>query len=91
MQALDVLEACGLSAVQASPVAQLPGEMIMEDATMQALLEAHLPGLRPRRADPGRNGGGGVPCRPGVPGGTSLGVRRRAQFTLVTELALLGA
>lgn len=48
-KALDVLEACGLSAVRRRQVAQLPGEMIMEDATMQALLEAHLPGLGPQQ------------------------------------------
>ena len=48
-EALDVLEACGLSAVRRRQVAQLPGETIMADATMQALLEAHLPGLGPQQ------------------------------------------
>ena len=48
-EALDVLEACGLSAVRRRQVAQLPGETILEDATMQALLEAHLPGLGPQQ------------------------------------------
>jgi len=48
-EALDVLEACGLSAVRRRQVAQLPGETIIEDATMQALLEAHLPGLGPQQ------------------------------------------
>jgi hypothetical protein len=48
-EALDVLGACGLSAVRRRQVAQLPGETILEDATMQALLEAHLPGLGPQQ------------------------------------------
>jgi hypothetical protein len=48
-EALEVLEACGLSAVRRRQVAQLPGETIMEDATMQAWLEAHLPGLGPQQ------------------------------------------
>jgi Transposase IS66 family len=48
-EALDVLAACGLSAVRRRQVAQLPGETILEDATMQALLEAHLPGLGPQQ------------------------------------------
>jgi hypothetical protein len=48
-EALDVLEACGLSAVRRRQVAQLPRETIMEDATMQALLETHLPGLGPQQ------------------------------------------
>lgn len=48
-EALDILEACGLSAVRRRQVAQLPGETIMEDATMQALLEAHLPGVGPQQ------------------------------------------
>ena len=48
-EALDVLEAGGLSAVRRRQVAQLPGETIMEDATMQAVLEAHLPGLGPQQ------------------------------------------
>jgi hypothetical protein len=37
-EALDILEACGLSALRRRQVAQLLGETIMEDATMQALL-----------------------------------------------------
>jgi Transposase IS66 family len=48
-EALDILEACGLSAIRRRQVAQLPGETIMEEATMQALLEAHLPGLGPQQ------------------------------------------
>src|SRR5881296_366867 len=48
-EALDVLEAGGLSAVRRRQVAQLPGETIMEDATMQAVLAAHLPGLGPQQ------------------------------------------
>src|SRR5207237_1912806 len=48
-EALDVLEAGGLSAVRRRQVAQLPGETILEDATMQTLLEAHLPGLGPQQ------------------------------------------
>jgi len=48
-EALAVLEAGGLSAVRRRQVAQLPGETIMEDATMQAVLEAHLPGLGPQQ------------------------------------------
>ena len=78
-EALDVLEACGLSAVRRRRVAQLPGETIMEDATMQALLEAHLPGLGPQQRRWILDATAvAVPCRPGVPGGTPLGVRRRA-------------
>ena len=48
-EALDVLEACGLSAGRRRQVAQLPGGTIMADATMEALLEAHLPGLGPQQ------------------------------------------
>jgi len=48
-EALDILEACGLSAVRRRQVALLLGETIMADATMQALLEAHLPGLGPQQ------------------------------------------
>src|SRR5438094_6080644 len=48
-EALAVLEAGGLSAVRRRQVAQLPGETSMEDATMQALLETHLPGLGPQQ------------------------------------------
>jgi hypothetical protein len=48
-EALAVLEAGGLSAVRRRQVAQLPGETIMEGATMQAMLEAHLPGLGPQQ------------------------------------------
>jgi cell division septum initiation protein DivIVA len=48
-EALDALEACGLSAVRRHQVAQLPRETIMEEATLQVLLEAHLPGLGPQQ------------------------------------------
>src|SRR5213593_2807588 len=48
-EALGYVEAGGLSAVRRRQVAQLPSETILEDATMQALLEAHLPGLGPQQ------------------------------------------
>src|SRR3989475_6550013 len=74
-EALDVLEAGGLSAVRRRQVAQLPGETIMEDATMQAVLAAHLPGFGPqqRRGVLHPTAGGGGHPRPGVPGGGPLG------------------
>src|SRR2546428_4981249 len=62
-EALDVLEAGGLSAVRRRQVAQLPGETIMEDATMQAGVAAPPPGLGPPppRGGPRRTGGGAGP------------------------------
>jgi len=48
-EALGSLEACGLSAVRRRQLEQVPSETIMDDATMQALLEAYLPGLGPQQ------------------------------------------
>jgi Transposase IS66 family len=48
-EALGFMEACGLSAVRRQQVEQLPSGTIVDEATMQALLEAHLPGLRPQQ------------------------------------------
>ena len=48
-EALGFMEACGLSAVRRQQVEPLPSETIVEEATMQALLEAHLPGLGPQQ------------------------------------------
>jgi len=48
-EARGFLEACGLSAVRRQQLGQLPGETIMDEATMQTLLEAHLPGLGPQQ------------------------------------------
>lgn len=44
-EALGAVEACGLSAVRRRQLAQVPGAVIMDEATLQALLEVHLPGL----------------------------------------------
>jgi Transposase IS66 family len=44
-EALGFMEACGLSAVRRQQVEQLPSGTMVDEATMQALLEAHLPGL----------------------------------------------
>ena len=43
------LEACGLSAVRRRQLGQLPCGVLMDEATMQALLETHLPGLGPQQ------------------------------------------
>ena len=43
------MEACGLSAVRRQQVEQLPSGTIVDEATMQALLEEHLPGLGPQQ------------------------------------------
>src|SRR3989454_5650558 len=61
-EALDVLEAGGVSAVTRRQVAQFPGETIMEDATMQAVLGGPPPGLgaQPRRGVLPHQGGGGA-------------------------------
>jgi hypothetical protein len=48
-EALGFLEAFGLSAVRRRQAGQLPGDVLMDDATLQALLEAHLPGLGPQQ------------------------------------------
>src|SRR6266852_251879 len=41
-------EVFGLSAVRRQQVEQLPGEVLMDEATLHALLEVHLPGLGPQ-------------------------------------------
>src|SRR5256885_2577356 len=85
-EALDVLEAGRLSAVRRRQVAQLPGETIMEDATMQALLEAHLPGLGPqqRRWILDATAGGAHQAPPEVPGGRPSGCGDPPPFSLVS-------
>src|SRR5216684_4175156 len=46
---LGFMEACGLSAVRRQQVEQLPSGTIVDEATMQALLETYLPGLGPQQ------------------------------------------
>src|SRR5215475_8128774 len=48
-EALGFMEACGLSAVRRQQVEQLPAGTLMDEATMQALLEEHLAGLGPQQ------------------------------------------
>jgi hypothetical protein len=48
-EAWGSLEACGLSAVRRRQLGQLPCGVLMDEATMQALLETHLPGLGPQQ------------------------------------------
>ncbi len=48
-EALGYLEALGLSTVRHRQVGQLPGDVLMDDVTMQAVLETHLPGLGPQQ------------------------------------------
>jgi hypothetical protein len=48
-EALGYVEACGLSAVRRGQLGRLPGETSMDEATMQALLEEHMPGLGPQQ------------------------------------------
>ena len=48
-EALGFMEVCGLSAVRRQQVEHLPSGTIVEEATMQALLEEHLPGLGPQQ------------------------------------------
>jgi hypothetical protein len=48
-EALSFMEACGLSALRRQQMEQLPSGTIMEEATVQALLEEHLPGLGPQQ------------------------------------------
>ena len=43
-EALGYVEVCGLSAVRRRQLGQLPAGTSVDEATMQALLEAHLPG-----------------------------------------------
>ncbi|MEE9147418.1 MAG: hypothetical protein V3U27_08500, partial [Candidatus Tectomicrobia bacterium] len=43
------LEVFGLSAVRRQQVEQLPGGVLMDEATLHALLEVHLPGLGPQQ------------------------------------------
>ena len=48
-EALSSMEASGLSAGRRRQLAQVPGDVIMDEAMMQALLETHLPGLGPQQ------------------------------------------
>ena len=48
-EALGYVEVCGLSAVRRRQLGQLPSGTSVDEATMQALLEAHLPGLGPQQ------------------------------------------
>jgi hypothetical protein len=48
-EALGFMEACGLSAVRRQQVEHLPCGTIVDEATMQALLETYLPGLGPQQ------------------------------------------
>src|SRR5882724_8037583 len=48
-EAVGFMEACGLSAVRRQQVEQLPSGTIVDEATMQALLETYLPGLGPQQ------------------------------------------
>jgi hypothetical protein len=48
-EAVGFLEACGLSAVRRQQFAQLPGETLLDEVALHALLEAHLPGLGPQQ------------------------------------------
>jgi hypothetical protein len=48
-EALDFVEACGLSAVRRRQLGQLPSGTSVDEATMHALLEEHLPGLGPQQ------------------------------------------
>jgi hypothetical protein len=48
-EALGYVEACGLSAVRCRQLRPLSGDMSMDETTMQAMLEAHLPGLGPQQ------------------------------------------
>jgi Transposase IS66 family len=48
-EALGYVEAGGLSAVRRQQLAQVPGDVRMDEAMMQALLERHLPGLGPQQ------------------------------------------
>ena len=48
-EALGYVEVCGLSAVRRGQLGRLPCETSMDEATMQALLEEHMPGLGPQQ------------------------------------------
>src|SRR5215831_10593302 len=48
-EALGFMAACGLSAVRRQQVEHLPSGTIVDEATMQALLEEHLPSLGPQQ------------------------------------------
>ena len=48
-EAREYLEACGLSVVRRQQLGQLPGDVLMDDATMHAMLEVHLPGVGPQQ------------------------------------------
>ncbi len=48
-EALGFMEACGLSAVRRRQVEHLPAGTIMDEATMAAVLEEHLPGVGPQQ------------------------------------------
>ena len=48
-EALGYVEVCGLSAVRRRQLGQLPSGTSMDEATMQALLAAHLPGVGPQQ------------------------------------------
>ena len=48
-EALNFLEACGLSTVRRQQLAQLPGDTLLDDVVIHALLDTHLPGLGPQQ------------------------------------------
>src|SRR5437870_11473548 len=48
-EALGYVEVCGLSAVRRRQLGYLPSGTSVDEATMQALLAAHLPGLGPQQ------------------------------------------
>lgn len=48
-EARGYLAVFGLSAVRRQQVAQLPGGVLLDEATLHALLEVHLPGLGPQQ------------------------------------------
>jgi hypothetical protein len=48
-EALGYVEAGGLSAVRRRQLAQVPVDVMMDEAMLQALLETHLPGLGPQQ------------------------------------------
>jgi hypothetical protein len=48
-EALGYVDASGLSAVRYRQLAQLVGEVVMDEVQMQVLLETHLPGVGPQQ------------------------------------------
>jgi hypothetical protein len=48
-EALGFVEACGLSTVRGRQLRQMPRDVVMDEVTMQAQLEASLPGLGPQQ------------------------------------------